>query len=73
MHVSLTPALEKAVKEQANSSPYHNASKVIREGLRLPSKTEAEYDWLKREATIGFVQLESGKTVTIRTKRSFSR
>ena len=71
MHISLTPELEKAVKEKVDSGLYNNASEVVREALRLALKTEAENDWLKREAAIGFAQLEAGDTVRIRTKRQF--
>jgi len=71
MHISLTPELEKAVKEKVDSGLYNNASEVVREALRLALKTEAENDWLKREAAIGFAQLEAGDTVRVRTKRQF--
>lgn len=70
-HVSLTPELEKSVKDKVDSGLYNNASEVIREALRLASKMEAENDWLKREAAIGFAQLEAGETVRIRTKKQF--
>ena len=71
MHVSLTPELEKMVKEKVDSGLYNNASEVIREALRLAAKTEAENEWLKREAAIGFAQLESGETVRIKSKKQF--
>lgn len=71
MHISLTPELEKAVKEKVDSGLYNNASEVVREALRLALKTQAENDWLKREAAIGFAQLEAGDTVRVRTKRQF--
>ena len=71
MNVSLTPELEKAVKEKVDSGLYNNASEVIREALRLSLKQEAEHDWLKREATIGYAQLEAGETIRIRSKKQF--
>jgi antitoxin ParD1/3/4 len=71
MHVSLTPELEKRVKEKVASGLYNNASEVIREALRLALRTEAENEWLKREAAIGFAQLEAGETVRITTKKQF--
>ena len=71
MHVSLTPELEQAVKAKVASGLYNNASEVIREALRLSMKQEAENEWLKREAAIGFAQLEAGETVRIRTKKQF--
>lgn len=69
MHISLTPELEKAVKDKVDSGLYNNASEVIREALRLSLRMEAENDWLKREAAIGFAQLEAGNTVRVRTKK----
>ncbi len=71
MNVSLTPELEKAVKEKVDSGLYNNASEVIREALRLSLKQEAENDWLKREAAIGYAQLEAGETIRIRSKKQF--
>ena len=71
MHISLTPELEKRVKEKVDSGLYNNASEVIREALRLALRTEAENDWLKREAAIGFAQLEAGETVRVTTKKQF--
>lgn len=71
MHVSLTPELEKAVKAKVESGLYNNASEVIREALRLALRAESENDWLKREAAIGFAQLEAGETVSVRTKKEF--
>ena len=71
MHISLTPELERAVKEKVASGLYNNASEVIREALRLAMKLEAENEWLKREAAIGFAQLEAGETVRVKTKKQF--
>ena len=34
MHVSLTPELDRAVKEKVASGLYNNASEVIREAIR---------------------------------------
>lgn len=71
MHISLTPELEKAVKQKVDSGLYNNASEVIREALRLSLKQEAENDWLKREAAIGYAQLEAGETIRIRSRKQF--
>ena len=71
MNVSLTPELEKAVKEKVDSGLYNNASEVIREALRLSLKQEAENDWLKREAAIGYAQLETGETIRIQSRKQF--
>jgi antitoxin ParD1/3/4 len=71
MHVSLTPELEKMVKEKVDSGLYNNASEVIREALRLTLKVESENEWLKREAAIGFAQLDAGETLRVTTKKQF--
>ena len=62
MHISLTPELEKVVRK-IKSGLYDNASEVIREALRNSLKQEAENEWLKREAVLGFAQLEGRETV----------
>mgnify|MGYP000153267269 CR=1 FL=1 len=71
MNVSLTPELEKVVKSKVASGLYNNASEVIREALRLTLKQENENEWLKREAAIGYAQLEAGETVRVRSKKQF--
>jgi antitoxin ParD1/3/4 len=71
MHISLTPELERIVKRKVESGLFNNASEVVRDALRLSMKHEAENEWLKREAAIGFAQLEAGETVRIRTKQQF--
>ena len=71
MHVSLTPELENIVKKKVASGLYNNASEVIREALRIALKVEAENDWLKREAAIGFAQLQAGETTRVTTKKQF--
>jgi antitoxin ParD1/3/4 len=40
MNVSLTPALEKLVRQKVESGLYNNASEVIREALRLMKESE---------------------------------
>jgi antitoxin ParD1/3/4 len=71
MHVSLTPQLEKMVKEKVDSGLYNNASEVIREALRLAARVDEENAWLKREAAIGFAQLEAGDVVRVTSKKQF--
>lgn len=69
--MSLTPELDKAVREKVASGLYNNASEVIREALRVSLKQEAENEWLKREAAIGFAQLEAGETQRVSSKEEF--
>jgi antitoxin ParD1/3/4 len=71
MNVSLTPELERVIREKVDSGLYNNASEVIREALRHSLKAEAENEWLKREAAIGFAQLDAGETVKVRSKKQF--
>ena len=71
MNVSLTPELESVVKRKVDSGLYNNASEVIREALRTVLKLEQENDWLKREAAIGFAQLESGNVTRVKSKDKF--
>ena len=40
MHISLTPELEKIIKEKVASGLYNNASEVVREALRFMKTNE---------------------------------
>lgn len=71
MNISLTPELEKAVKEKVASGLYNNASEVIREALRQSLRAEAENQWLQREAAIGYAQLQAGEIVQISSEQEF--
>ena len=71
MHIVLTPELEKAVEAKVKSGFYNNASEVVCEALRTSIAYEHATEWLAREAAIGFLQLESGETVTVETKSQF--
>jgi antitoxin ParD1/3/4 len=71
MHISLTPELEKAVKAKVDSGLYNNASEVVREALRASLLREQENEWLKREAAIGFAQLEAGAVVSVESLNQF--
>ena len=71
MNVSLTPKLEKAIREKVESGLYNNASEVIREALRIAHRQEQENDWLKRVAAIGYAQLEAGERTRVKSKEEF--
>lgn len=71
MNVSLTPELERIVRERVESGLYNNASEVIREALRETFGREQERDRLLREATLGYAQLEAGKTIRVKSKKDF--
>jgi antitoxin ParD1/3/4 len=71
MEVLLTPELEKAVKDKVASGLYHDPGEVIQEALRQSLRLEADESWLRREAAIGYAQLEAGETVTIDSREDF--
>lgn len=71
MNISLTPELERAVREKVGTGHYNNASEVIREALRGAFQRDRENEWLRREAAIGFAQLEAGETVTMNSEDEF--
>ena len=48
MHVSLTPKLERFVRDKVESGDYNNNSEVIRDALRL----FAEHEAIRREAIL---------------------
>ncbi len=72
MNISLPPELEKAVERKVASGKYTDAGEVVREALRQSLERDEENEWLKREAAIGFAQLEAGETVTISTREEFT-
>jgi len=71
MNISLTPELESAVKSKVASGLYNNASEVIREALRQSLIRDQESQWMAREASIGYAQLEAGQTVEITSRQQF--
>ena len=73
MIISLTPTLEKAVKEKVESGLYKNSSEVIREALRIALRQEQENDWLKPEAGIGYAQLEAGGVTRVDCRKEFKK
>jgi antitoxin ParD1/3/4 len=71
MNVSLTPELERGIKAKVATGHYNNASEVIREALREAFQRDQENEWLRREAAIGFAQLEAGQVVRIDSMDQF--
>jgi len=66
MHVSLTPELEKIVKEKVATGLYNNASEVIREALRFMETHEElvyrmKLDSLRRALADGERDLDEGR------------
>lgn len=64
MNVSLTPKLEKLVKQRVKSGLYNSASEVVRESLRLLEERdklkEIRLRELRKEVARGIEQLEHG-------------
>lgn len=73
MHVSLTPALERVVRQKIKSGLYNNASEVVREALRLMIERESGINWLRREAAHGFEQLDRGEHVELNRNEFMER
>jgi antitoxin ParD1/3/4 len=65
MNVSLTPQLEKLVREKVESGMYNNASEVIREGLRLMEERDRKLAWLRAEIQKGIDEVAAGKFVEV--------
>ena len=70
MHLTLTPELDRMVGEKVASGLYESPSEVVREALRLMLERESALDWLRREARLGFEQLEAGEALDI-TREEF--
>ena len=67
MTITLPPELERAVKERVESGLYGDASEALRQSFKQASDNE----WLKREATLGFLQLEAGETREVSNRETF--
>ena len=71
VNISLPPELERVIREKVESGRYSDASEVIGEALRQSTDRETENECLKREAAIGFAQLEAGETVSVDDREGF--
>lgn len=67
MNVSLTPALERLVKEKIKSGMYHSNSEVVREALRLLKQRDEvrrhDLAELRAKVAVGLEQLERGEGI----------
>jgi antitoxin ParD1/3/4 len=61
MNVSLTPELEKLVKDEIESGDYKSATEVVLEGLRLLRGRREKLDALRREIQLGIDAIEQGR------------
>jgi len=68
MNVSLTPQLEKLIKQKVASGKYNSASEVVRDALRLLEEQDElhkiKLEALKRDIMIGVADLEAGRFKT---------
>ena len=71
MNVSLTPELEKYIKNKVEGGLYNNSSEVIREALRLAVRLDADEEWLRREAAIGLADVKAGRLTRVSNKEQF--
>ena len=62
MNVSLTPQLEKFVRQKVESGLYSSASEVVREALRLLGQRDMTLDDLRQDIRDG---LESGSSAPL--------
>ncbi len=69
MHVSLTPSLEHLIREKVASGLYNNASKVVREALRLLREHDEvrrlKLERLRDELARGEGDLADGRFTTL--------
>ena len=61
MNVSLSPELEKLVKDEIKNGGYKSANEVVREGLRLMRLRRQKLAALRQEIQIGVDQIERGE------------
>jgi antitoxin ParD1/3/4 len=67
MNISLTPELERIVKQKVDSGLYNNASEVIREALRLMTEQDRmeamKLELLRAEIDLAWQQADRGEFV----------
>jgi len=63
MNVSLTPELEKFVKDKVATGRYTSASEVVREALRIFEERDARQEELRKEVQKGIDSLDRGEAV----------
>ena len=63
MTISLPPALDALVLRKMATGLYTDASDVVRDALRQMDAREASMEWLKREAGLGFAELDRGEGI----------
>lgn len=61
MNVTLTPDLERLVRERVATGQYRSAVDVIREALRLLKERDVAFKELQRDIAAGLEQLDRGE------------
>ena len=61
MNVSLTPRLERFIKDRIEDGRYHSASEVVRDALRLLEVREWRRGELRKAVRVGLEQLDRGE------------
>jgi len=61
MNVSLTPDLQRLIREKVESGMYGNASEVVREALRVYFTREKVREYYDREIQKGLDDYEAGR------------
>ena len=61
MNVSLTPELERFVKDQVDAGRYQTASEVVREGLRILLERQEAIESLNRKIERGLADVAAGR------------
>jgi antitoxin ParD1/3/4 len=73
-NINLTDHLDHFVERQVASGRYSNASEIVREGLRLLEEQEqerqAKLEALRQAAKQGFDEIDQGKGIVLRGKKS---
>lgn len=65
MTITLPPALDALLARKMASGRYEDASDVVREALRQMESRESALEWLRKEASSGFEQLDRGDSVEL--------
>jgi antitoxin ParD1/3/4 len=64
-NISLPKELEAYIDAKVESGQYAHASEVVREGIRLLMKEEAEkLEWLRNAIALGEADIAAGRTIS---------
>jgi antitoxin ParD1/3/4 len=73
-NINLTDHLDRFVDRQVSSGRYSNASEIVRDGLRLLEEEEqerqAKLKALRQAAKHGFGEIDQGRVIVLKSKKS---